>query len=171
MRGGIAESATWHLGGGSLVWILNNGNAATLLDGKQPHRAVLEGPAQNDSNHALAVNACRSPEQRIDGGPVTVLPGTAQHTHFAGFNGEVIIRTGDIDVAAADGFLVGDLAYRHAAVAAQVLFKKAGEIRHHVSHDQNASGKTGRQAGNDDPEGVERPRRTADHDDVALRQE
>ena len=69
------------------------------------------------------------------------------------------------------GFLIGGLAYRHAAVAAQVLFQEAGEIRHHVSHDQNASGKTGRQAGNDDPEGVERPRRTADHDDVALRQE
>src|SRR5881227_855569 len=77
MRSGIAESATRHLGRGSLVWILNNGSPAALLDGKKAHRAVLEGPAENDANHARAVNPGGSPEQRIDGGPVAVLPGTA----------------------------------------------------------------------------------------------
>src|SRR6478672_3469458 len=106
MRSGVAESATRHLGRGSLVWILDNGNAATLLDGKKAHRAVVEAPAENDSNHPRAVNAGGRPKQGIDGGPVTVLPGAAQDTHSARLDGEVGVGTGDVDMAAPDRFLI-----------------------------------------------------------------
>ena len=101
---------------------------------------------------------------------MAILSRTAQHPHFAGFDGEVVVGTSNVDAAAANRFLIGGLGDGQAAVTREMFLEKAGEIRHHVGHDQDGSGETGGQACDEGLEWFERTRRTADYDDIPLGQ-
>jgi hypothetical protein len=108
---GVGKRPPRHLAPSCLGWILHDGYAAPLLDAVQSHRTIIMIAAKNNPNDARTVHAGCSAKQRINRGTVAIFSWTAQNAHSSGFNGEMVVGTGNVDVASPDRLFIRSLGY------------------------------------------------------------
>lgn len=96
----VGDGAPGHAGDQRLPQVLDEGDAAPLLDGAQPGRAVVEGAREDH-----AYRAGRRPQRQSGRGdrlPAPVLPGAARHAHPAPLDDQVMVWRSHINVAVPD---------------------------------------------------------------------
>ena len=70
----VLDGAERHPGVGRLVRVLDEGKPAGVLDGQEAGGAVVQGAGKDYADDPRAVAPGRGAEERVDGGPVPVLP-------------------------------------------------------------------------------------------------
>jgi hypothetical protein len=73
----VLEGVAGHAGIQRVLGVLDHRDPAARLDRHQPGGAVVEGARQDHPDHPGRVLAGGAAEQRVDGGPVAVLPRAA----------------------------------------------------------------------------------------------
>src|SRR5437588_396442 len=102
----MLQSAPGHTGIESLARVLHNRYAAAPLDGVESGGAIIQRAGQHHSNYARAIRQGRGAKERIDGGPVTVLPGASYDADMSARDQEMMIRRRYIDAPRSDFFPV-----------------------------------------------------------------
>src|SRR5262245_5935413 len=108
--GDVFERACRHARTDRVAWILDDGYTAVALDFVEACRAVVEPTGQQHADHARAIGLGRAGKQRIDRRPAPVYPRAAREPDMASPHEKVVIRRGDVNLAAADQLaLLGEM--------------------------------------------------------------
>jgi len=89
-----------------LVGILHQRQPAAALDRDQAGGSVVQRPGEDDADHSRAEGIGCRPEERVDGRPVAVLAGSADHAHMRIVEEEMVVRRRHVDAIGDDGLAV-----------------------------------------------------------------
>ena len=102
----MLDGAERHPGVGRLVRVLDEGKPAGVLDGQEAGGAVVQGTGKDYADDPRAVAPGRGAEERVDGGPVPVLPRPPRQPDVAVADEQVLVRPCDVDPSGRDGLAI-----------------------------------------------------------------
>jgi hypothetical protein len=94
----ISQRASRHRRLFRVGWILHHCHAATVLDGPEPSRAVIQGAAEDNADNTRPVNVGSGPKQRIDCRSKSIFFGSLCEADSTQFKQQVMIRRSDINL-------------------------------------------------------------------------
>src|SRR5688572_18857344 len=163
----VVERTLRHRWKHRIVGVLNDGDAAELLDCPQARRPAIEVSRQDDADRVRPVDLRGRSEQRTDRRPETILFRALRDTYATRFHQQVEVRRRNINPAGlqARGTLGTDRA--EWTGTAQNVVKHVRRLRRCVQDDRDGSGKVGREAGNEPAQRFDAARRCADDHQMA----
>jgi hypothetical protein len=139
---------------------------SALLDDPQAVGAVIKRARQEDPDHSRTIAASRGPEERINGGAMSVLHGTARKLNPVASDQEMSLRAGDVGVPRTDPLTVDGVSGWEAAERAQDPGKHAETVGRKVMDNEDGGREVRWQVRNHPRQGLEPTRGESDDDDV-----
>ena len=163
----ILERAARHPVDQRIVRILDDRQAALILDRNQAGGAIVERAGEHDPDHARPVRISGGSKERIDRRPVSVLARPADHSNVGFVQQQVVIRAGDVDAVGNESFAIVRVLRGHRTCGAEDARKHALVLRSEVQDDEDRGAEVRRQVANEPPQRLDSAGGSTDDDDVA----